>query len=119
MPIDIQPEALPTSPRPSEYLPNSDRIAVINAGSSSIKFALYEASPSLTVVFRGQLEQIGVKPCLHIANAEGECVVERQWPVERLDHAAATRESLRAAVRLNLGLLDCPRGRRVSDSQWR
>lgn len=100
---DIQPEAHPATVSPGEVLPMGDRIAVINAGSSSIKFALYEASPSLTVLFRGELEQIGVRPCLHIADADGECVVERQWPVERLDHGAATREILQAAVLLNDG----------------
>lgn len=100
---DIQPEILPKNPAPGEHLPASGHIAVINAGSSSIKFALYGTSLSLRVLFRGQLEQIGVKPSLHIANAQGECIVERQWPMQGLDHAAATREILQAAVELNEG----------------
>ena len=33
-------------------------IAVINAGSSSVKFALYEASGEAKVLFRGQVEGI-------------------------------------------------------------
>ena len=35
-------------------------IAVINAGSSSVKFALYEASGEANILFRGQVEDIGV-----------------------------------------------------------
>ena len=42
-------------------------IAVINAGSSSVKFALYEASGEANVLFRGQVEGIGVAPHLRIA----------------------------------------------------
>ena len=41
-------------------------IAVINAGSSSVKFALYEAAGEVNVLFRGQVEGIGVAPHLKI-----------------------------------------------------
>jgi acetate kinase len=37
-----------------------DRIAVINAGSSSIKFALFCADNE-ELLFRGQIESIGLK----------------------------------------------------------
>ena len=39
-------------------------IAVLNAGSSSIKFALYEDDEPQRMLFRGQIEQIGVSPAL-------------------------------------------------------
>ena len=35
-------------------------IAVLNAGSSSIKFALYEAGRDGALLFRGQVERIGL-----------------------------------------------------------
>src|SRR5262245_6595420 len=80
--------------------PDSGCIAVINAGSSSIKFALYEAALPQHMLFRGQVEQIGVSPHLHVANAQGESVADRRWPSEDLDHRSATREILKTAVEL-------------------
>jgi len=84
-------------------------IAVLNAGSSSIKFALYDmtdASRSEAILFRGKLEEIGLKSHLRIANAQGETVTDRHWPDGGLDHQAATREILQTVI----GLLD---GRQV------
>src|SRR5579871_97487 len=69
-------------------------VAVLNAGSSSIKFAVYDPAAGLAVLFRGQIEGIGVKPHLKIADAQGRVAAERTWPAERLDHEAATRELL-------------------------
>ncbi len=84
-------------------------IAVLNAGSSSIKFAIYDmagASGSEAILFRGKLEEIGLRSHLRIANAEGETVTDRHWPDGGLDHQAATREILQTVI----GLLD---GRQV------
>ena len=39
-------------------------IAVLNAGSSSIKFALYESGHDGALLFRGQIENIGQTPHL-------------------------------------------------------
>ncbi len=66
-------------------------IAVINAGSSSIKVALYDADSHDRALYRGQIEQIGVAPRLRIADSDGTNVVERNWPAEGFDHGAATR----------------------------
>jgi acetate kinase len=68
-------------------------IAVINAGSSSIKFALYEVG-SEALLFRGEVEQIGVSPHLQVADASGTRVAERRWPAKGFDHRAATQEIL-------------------------
>jgi acetate kinase len=72
-------------------------IAVLNAGSSSIKFALYQADGAWDAIFRGQIEQIGVSPRLRIVDAAGEQVVERSWRAEELDHRAATQVLLETA----------------------
>ena len=69
-------------------------IAVINAGSSSVKFALYDADADVGMRFRGQVEGIGVAPHLKISNANGDVVTERNWPAEGFDHDAAIRELL-------------------------
>ena len=54
-------------------------IAVINAGSSSIKFAIYEASDNQRCLFQGQVEGIGVKPHLKVSDAAGAGVEERSF----------------------------------------
>jgi acetate kinase len=73
-------------------------LAVINAGSSSIKFALYAAGGAGKLLFRGQIEGIGVKPQLSVKNTQGTMVEDRAWA--SLDHDAATREILDTMVRL-------------------
>jgi len=75
-------------------------IAVLNAGSSSIKFALYDAGAMQDLLFRGQIEQIGVSPRMHVSDADGERVIERDWPADALDHRAATRVILDTAREL-------------------
>jgi len=75
-------------------------IAVLNAGSSSIKFALYADARSGAALFRGQVEKLGISPRLEVSNAQGEKVLERSWPVAGFDHPAATREIVRTAVEL-------------------
>jgi acetate kinase len=69
-------------------------IAVLNAGSSSIKFALYEAAPDETLLFRGQIESIGLAPHLKAVDASGATLAERRWSDGKLDHRAATNQIL-------------------------
>ena len=76
-----------------------DCVAVINAGSSSIKFAIHglHEGPSQ---FRGQIEKIGIAPALKVRDAVGKTVLERTWPADGFDHDAATREILKSAQQL-------------------
>src|SRR5208282_573554 len=62
-------------------------IAVINAGSSSIKFAIYEASDNERCLFQGQVEGIGVKPHLKVSDA-GAGVEERSFDPRGFDDGA-------------------------------
>lgn len=82
-------------------------LAVINAGSSSIKFALYEDNGEFPIIFRGQVEKLGVAPKLTVKDAEDRQLIEQSWHVDELDHASATTTILETA----LALL---RGRKVS-----
>lgn len=75
-------------------------VAVINAGSSSIKFALYDAAADLALLYRGQIEKIGTAPHLKVVNERGETVLERNWRNGALDHEAATQEILQAGGQL-------------------
>jgi len=70
-------------------------IAVLNAGSSSIKFALYEPGADGALLVRGQIERLGLSPHLKATDAEGSIIAERNWPEGRLDHRAATDEILK------------------------
>jgi acetate kinase len=88
----------------------SGSIAVLNAGSSSIKFALYDGTERL--MFKGQVEQIGVSPRLKVMNDEGEAIAERSWPVEGFDHRAATQVLVETVVEL-LGARPAAVGHRV------
>jgi acetate kinase len=88
-------------------------VAVLNAGSSSIKFALFEEGADPQPRFRGELQQIGVAPRLRVTATDGGVVVERSWTSERLDHPAATREVLQAAVELTRGAPVMAVGHRV------
>lgn len=86
-------------------------IAVLNAGSSSIKFALYESGFSL--LFRGQVEQIGLSPRLRVVDVDGTQIEERSWPTQGFDHRAATREILQMTVALKQGAPVAGVGHRV------
>jgi acetate kinase len=68
-------------------------IAVINAGSSSVKFAIYDATKEIRL-FQGQIEGIGLAPHLTIRDANGSVVEDRRFPSEGYDHDAATRDIL-------------------------
>jgi len=75
-------------------------VAVINAGSSSIKFALYDAGADLALLYRGQIEKIGTAPHLKVVNGRDETLLERNWMKGDLDHEAATQEILQAGRQL-------------------
>jgi acetate kinase len=79
-----------------------EAILVINAGSSSLKFELFESAKDgePQTIADGQFEGLGVRPHL-IARAGGAVIAERHWPEGGgLDHAAAlaTLETLEPAL---------------------
>jgi acetate kinase len=84
---------------------NPDRgcIAVLNAGSSSVKFALYEAGDNGALLFRGQVEQLGLAPRMKVVDGKGETVTRRKWTNDQLDHRRATEEILKLGRELLAG----------------
>ena len=67
-------------------------LLVINAGSSSIKFQLFDVTPpdGLRLAFRGQLEGIGTKPHLSAKDAIGAILADEVFsPGEVADVSAA------------------------------
>lgn len=81
----------------------ADCIAVINAGSSSIKFAIYEATPENKLVFKGQIEGIGVDPHLRIVGPAGATLDDRKFSNDGFDHDAAMREIIMVSRALLIG----------------
>lgn len=69
----------------------TDTILTLNAGSSSIKFALYAASRSLDAHMHGQVESIGGSAILHVTAANQKKATR---PVDVKDHAGALRTIL-------------------------
>ena len=70
-------------------------VAVLNAGSSSIKFALYRADQELGLLFRGQIQGIGAEARLKVLDDRQRIVAERTWADNALDHRTATEDILR------------------------
>jgi acetate kinase len=69
----------------------SDAIAVLNAGSSSIKFSLYaQAGDDLTLAARGQAEGILTAPRFVAKSASDETIATHEWDAgTRLGHDGA------------------------------
>lgn len=77
-----------------------NQIAVINAGSSSIKFAVFNDDPSQSLIFRGQVEKIGVTPSLSVDGPSGEKLIDNEWSATEVDHRAATKIILQTSIAL-------------------
>jgi len=58
----------------------SNQLVVINSGSSSIKFAVYEFDSALKKSLRGSVENLKISPILKIFNSENELIRENQYP---------------------------------------
>ena len=54
-------------------------IAVVNAGSSSIKFAVFDAAETPSLQFKGLIEGIGATPRAKLLDAEGKTLCRRSW----------------------------------------
>jgi acetate kinase len=89
-------------------------IIVLNAGSSSIKFAVYSVGPEQPALFRGQIEGIGVAPRMNISNAEGVRVAEAAWSANELDHREGTKVILETLRDLLKGATVAAIGHRIA-----
>ena len=68
----------------------TDTIAVLNAGSSSLKFSLFGVGDTLSLVVRGQVEGIGTAPRFVAKDPSGAVVAEQSWGgSDAIDHAGA------------------------------
>jgi acetate kinase len=60
----------------------ADAILALNAGSSSLKFAVFDTGVREEILprFRGEIEGIGTAPHLAARDAKGEVLIEKRWP---------------------------------------
>jgi acetate kinase len=113
--ITAAPSMSTTAPTslPEEQCDMNGCIVVLNAGSSSIKFALYDAGRDGALLFHGQVENIGLAAHLAATDASGATVAECRWGKGELDHHGATDEILKLARTLLAGRAVIAFGHRV------
>ena len=86
-------------------------ILVVNAGSSSLKFQLFEIEPGSRVkrLLKGQLDGIGVRPRLRATKGDGAIAIDRMFSLEEVrDLPAAiqvTAEWLRGTENVDLAAI--------------
>ncbi|MCB8880682.1 acetate/propionate family kinase [Acidisoma cellulosilytica] len=61
-------------------------ILTLNAGSSSVKFALFDAGRDLHQSMRGEIESLSSVPHFHAVDDQGRVLIERRW--EKADNAS-------------------------------
>ena len=68
-----------------------DTILVVNAGSSSVKFQVFETDgkSALKRLIKGQMDGIGVRPRLRAAASDGAPLIDAAYAPERVGDAAA------------------------------
>ena len=73
-------------------------VLVINAGSSSVKFQLFDAPSSVGPErrFRGQVEGVGNRPRLVVKGADGAVLAERDFSPEEVPDAGRARQEIDA-----------------------
>src|SRR4029079_3241899 len=83
----------------------AETILVVNAGSSSIKFQLFEvgARDRLKRRFKGQIEGIGTHPRLIAKNPEGELLVDETWPGAEVNTVPAALDKVIGFLRPQIG----------------
>ena len=77
-------------------------ILTLNAGSSSLKFALFDAA-ARTAAVRGEIEGLGDAPHLLARDAGGAVLAEQRWPKGQEHPFATVLEALLAFADAHLG----------------
>jgi acetate kinase len=60
----------------------SGSILTINAGSSSLKFALFDSGAALAETVRGEIENLGGAPHFRACDNVGKVLSEQRWPAD-------------------------------------
>ncbi len=83
----------------------AETILVVNAGSSSIKFQLFEIGKRDTLrrLFKGQIEGIGTHPHLIAKDPTGKLLVDETWPAPEVNTVPAALDKLIGYLRRQIG----------------
>jgi acetate kinase len=83
----------------------SETILVLNSGSSSIKFQLFEvcARNRLERHMKGVIEGIGVQPRFRAAGIRGEALADKTWPAAEVGTVPAALDKLVVFLRERMG----------------
>jgi acetate kinase len=83
----------------------TETILVVNAGSSSIKFQLFEvgARDRLKRRFKGQIEGIGTHPRLLAKSPEGKLLVDETWTAAEVTSVPAALDKVIGFLRPQIG----------------
>jgi len=92
-----------------------ETLLVVNAGSSSIKFQLFDLieGDRLQLAFKGQLEGIGTRPHLAAKDAGGTSLIDKTYPPHEVAHLDAALGRLEAWLVGRLGGVPRAIGHRV------
>jgi acetate kinase len=92
-----------------------DVILVVNAGSSSVKFRIFEPDDSGTLrqLIRGQVEGIGVHPKLKASGADDQTLVERSYAAKDIPDVETAMRTAGAWLRTEQNLDFVAIGHRV------
>jgi acetate kinase len=78
-------------------------ILALNAGSSSLKFALFHPAGEMQAALRGEIEDIATTPHLLARDAAGSVLVDQHWPPGAAPGFADLLETLMSFVETHLG----------------
>lgn len=83
----------------------SETILVLNSGSSSIKFQLFEVCTGsrLERRMKGAIDGIGAHPRLRVASVQGEDLADTTWPAAEVGTVPAALEKLVVFLRERMG----------------
>src|SRR6478672_9732263 len=93
----------------------NDTILVVNAGSSSIKFQLFEitGSDKLERRMKGQIQGIGTHPRMRGTDVKGATLVDDTWTAEEVSDVPGGLDKVVTFMRATLGRLPTAIGHRV------
>ena len=81
----------------------SGAVLALNAGSSSLKFALFGAGQDASKTARGQVEDLDSSPRFLVHDASGAILLKRQWPDHLADPFANVLEAILTFTDKHLG----------------
>jgi acetate kinase len=92
-----------------------DTILVVNAGSSSVKFQVFEVDGDgrLRRQIKGQMDGVGSRPRLHATGPNGDPLAERAYPIENVPDVPAALTVAGAWLRDELRISPLAVGHRV------